>query len=190
MVEFGNQHFWMKESGHESPLDKYYTNEEDRKVFKHWANLNGISHVSIDINGKSGALPYDLSIDLSTHNKLTQAFDMGTDFGTIEHIPNQYWAWKNMYNFLKPDGIVMHVLPLVGSWKNHPLCHWRYTKEFFNELCRVCNYSVIEVEPYDNIVSPDVSIYAIYQKMGDSKFPLKEEFDFILQYYAESSLNG
>ena len=189
MIEYGNQHFW-EDSKNESPLRKYYAKSYDSVVFKHWANLNGISHVSIDTNGKDGALPYDLSIDLSTYNKLIQAFDMGTDFGTIEHISDQYWAWKNMYNFLKTDGIAMHVLPMVGSWKGHPSCYWRYTKEFFNELCRVCRYDVIEVESYDNIVSPDVSIYAIYQKKEDSMFPLKDEFEFLLNYYAEGSSNG
>ena len=190
MVEFGNQHFFLDNVGRASPLDDYYDDWRDRNPFKYWVKLLGISHVSIDTNGKDGALPYDLSIDLSTYNKLIQAFDMGTDFGTIEHISDQYWAWKNMYNFLKTDGIAMHVLPMVGSWKGHPSCYWRYTKEFFNELCRVCRYDVIEVESYDNIVSPDVSIYAIYQKKEDSMFPLKDEFEFLLNYYAEGSSNG
>ena len=47
-------------------------------------------HVSIDINGRDGALPYDLNQRI----ELPPA-DVVTDFGTGEHVDDFYQLWKN-----------------------------------------------------------------------------------------------
>ena len=190
MVEFGNQHFFLDNVGRASPLDDYYDDWRDRKPFKYWVNLLGISHVSIDINSKDGALPLDLSGDLSYHTLLNKKFDLGTNFGTTEHIKKQYWAWGNMHNFLKMNGIAMHVLPRVGSWKDHASCYWRYTFEFFERLSDACGYVIMDLHKALNDISNDMSIYAVMRKSANNLFISPEVFNEILEGSTEYSPNG
>lgn len=185
LMEFGNQHFFFEEVGRESPLIPYYDDVHNRRVFKYWVNLLGISHVSIDLNGEDGSLPFDLSTSLEVYEILHNKFDLVTDFGTIEHIPDQYWAWRNMHNFTKSDGIMMHVLPLIGNWLNHPSCYWRYTDDFFENLCSVCDYELVGIQHHMNELSPDISIYATVKKLDNSNFPDEAVFGSLLDRYAE-----
>ena len=96
-------------------------------------------HVSIDINGEWGALPLDLTVELP--EDLQNRFDLVTNYGTGEHVEDQYMFFRNVHLVSREGGIIIHELPCAGSWPGH--CHIRYTADFIRELGIVCGYSTL-----------------------------------------------
>ena len=103
--------------------------------------LNGAKLVAtIDIHGKDSAIPIDLNEPIKIfHN----TFDVVTDYGTLEHVTNQYQAFKNTHEITKIGGIMIHVLPLIDNWAGH--CRWYYNINFANKLAELCAYEKIEL---------------------------------------------
>ena len=135
MLELGNQRI------RNNVQKKYEINWETGKQY---FESIGVKHYSIDKNGRDGAVPIDLSrpiIDDFWINK----FDIGTDFGTLEHITNknfgQYEAWKNFHNALKMGGFFVHSLPHPNGWPTH--CNVKYDNEFIEKLSILNHYKII-----------------------------------------------
>lgn len=101
----------------------------------------GMIHVSIDMNGLDGSLQLDLSNPIS---ELIGEFDVITNFGTSEHILNQYQVFKNIHNFTKIGGFQVHAVPLVGHWERH--CPYHYGKNFFDQLAKLSNYEIQDTQ--------------------------------------------
>jgi hypothetical protein len=70
---------------------------------------------SIDLNGENSALRLDLAKDINTK----EHYDLISNFGTSEHVSDQYTCWKNIHDLLSDGGIVISELPEKGSWKGH-----------------------------------------------------------------------
>lgn len=128
MLELGNQHVDDKKGRIPEKTGKaYYTNR-------------GCEHVSIDLNAEDGSLPLDLSQRIEKP-EWEGYFDIITNSGTTEHVEpfeSQYECFENIHRWLKPGGIVVHIVPDAyelqrrGRWKNH--CNYYYTLEFFQAL--------------------------------------------------------
>lgn len=132
MVELGDQKLW----------DIIATKPDGGRVwFKDWIEARGCHHYSIDIHGKNGSHPLDLCRIIVDpfwgHN-----FDIVTNFGTSEHVSNQYSCWHNIHNFGRPGSIYIHVLPEFGKY---PLSHCKnfYDYEFFRSLCKANKYTLL-----------------------------------------------
>jgi hypothetical protein len=77
----------------------------------------GWDHTSVDLNGASGALARDLCVPGSLAD-LGQ-FDVVTNFGTTEHVENQWACWENVHNAIKVGGWLVSVTPAPGTWPGH-----------------------------------------------------------------------
>jgi len=135
---------------------------------------HGAIHVSIDWNGKSGAIPFDLQKPLP--RIFHRWFQVVTDYGTLEHVQTQYPAWKNVHQLCAYGGIMIHVLPLIGRWHGHGLHH--FSQEIMDKIGKACSYQIIEntIIPSSK-VKPQVA--TVYRKTRKSTFPSKEIFDKI-----------
>lgn len=100
-----------------------------------------IEHISIDLNGKDGALRLNLA---EPRDEWKNYFDMVTNYGTTEHVGNQYRVFKNIHNFVKPGGVMIHTVPIVGGWSRH--CNIHYEPWFFKDLALNSRYIVIASE--------------------------------------------
>lgn len=140
--------------------DKFYT---DR----------GISYTCIDTSGENNALQHDLSKVLP---KDIGEFDLVTDFGTSEHIPNFHGCFKNVHNLCKVGGVMIHENPKTGNWPGHGF-HY-VTQEFYTELASLCGYSIIEMGEHPAMWNntDGWNVYCILLKTEDIKFPSKPEF--------------
>ena len=103
----------------------------------------GVEHTSIDINGQDDALVYNLAKPINDL-KLLGNFDVVTNYGTTEHVYNQYECFRNIHNFCRIGGLFIHVGPLVGSWPFH--CENYYYPLFFAKLAEKNNYRIIRNE--------------------------------------------
>ncbi len=101
----------------------------------------GVDHVSIDMNGKNGALNLDLQLEIKDFN-LLETFNVLTNFGTTEHVRHQSICWLNVHNLVKQNGIFIHLVPRTEHWKSHG--YHKYSLEFFENLVYSCGYKVLE----------------------------------------------
>jgi SAM-dependent methyltransferase len=127
MAELGNQSVRKEVLGVQVPAKKLFA-------------AMGFEHTSIDINGKDGALSIDLRAPIA-RPELLGAFDLVTNFGTIEHVAGQYEAWRNVHRLAKEGGLMLHLLPAAGSWPGH--CDYRYDADFVPALAKLCGYEIL-----------------------------------------------
>ena len=135
-------------------------------------NKKGTIHTSIDINGMDGALPYDLAKPIS--DKFN--FDVLTNYGTTEHVENQYECFRNIHNMVKIGGLMIHGVPLIGNWPGH--CRYYYNRHFFISLASVCKYEVVDQKIWRNefYAYPRNLVSAVLRKKENNEFITKEDF--------------
>jgi len=107
------------------------------KLGKKWVLAQGArEHISIDMNGRNGALRMDLSKRI---NKWHNYFDMVTNYGTAEHVNNGiYICFLNIHNFVKKHGVMVHAGPPAGCCPWHSPYH--YEPWFFSKLAEIAGY--------------------------------------------------
>lgn len=133
----------------------------------------GVIHTSIDLNGSDEALPLDLSQPISLKKK----FDVITNYGTSEHVNDQYECFKNIHNLSKKGGVIIHGVPLIGNWRKHGRYH--YSEEFFSQLASACKYEIQSLQILDKdhySSSKNLIIVTFVNKKGGS-FISKEKFE-------------
>ena len=129
ICELGNQHL---------------KGDQKFKTGKELFQSLGWLHVSMDINGMDGAVSLDLC-EAIKDVRLLDSFDLVTNFGTGEHIPDQWMLFKNIHDLCKFGGHMVHVVsadPKHGSWNYDPL--------FFEGLARRNGYILVakpEIRP-------------------------------------------
>jgi 2-polyprenyl-3-methyl-5-hydroxy-6-metoxy-1,4-benzoquinol methylase len=147
----------------------------DFKVAKdYWESL-GIKHTSIDINGEHGALPMDLSKPIDVE-EIGGPFNIVTNFGTSEHVSDQYECFRNIHNLCRFDGLIIHSVPEVGSWKGHGLFHYSY--HFLIKIMLKCDYIYFFSDRIKKPGELKTNIHYSMFKHG-GVFPSRKEFDEI-----------
>jgi len=118
------------------------------KIVHKYFEKNGIDVVSIDLNGKDGALSLDLQEPLP---ESIGKFNIIINAGTTEHVAKQDECFQNIHNICRKGGLMFHIVPLVGSWPRHGLHH--YDEAFFKDLAEKYHYSVVDMR-VDDWVGP------------------------------------
>ncbi len=123
------------------------------------------------ISGTNGALAIDLRQPIA-RPELIEAFDVVTNFGTLEHVDRQYPAWLHTHRLAKTGGLFLHLLPRVGSWPGH--CEIRYRDDFVPALAAACGYDV--VKHYRHDIDADHRLIAAVLRKTTAAFPAEAEF--------------
>ncbi len=112
----------------------------ERKPAKGAYLANGVdAHVAIDLNGKDGAIP--LNLDDPVPFLFRDQFDVVTNYGTSEHVSDQYHVFKNAHDMCKMNGLIINIVPREGHWPGH--CRYFYTQEFVAALQDACDYELV-----------------------------------------------
>ena len=147
--------------------------ELNYKTGKEYLEAAGSKHLSIDLNGLDGAIALDLSKPV---DKYHGHFDMVTNYGTTEHVGNQYEVFKNIHNFTKKGGAMVHASPLAPYWYYHGNCNYEF--EFYKNLAEANDYKVI----ISNMVrhsNQDVELYILcYVLIKENNNPFVSPVDF------------
>lgn len=167
VCEFGNQYMRVPGIPHSSG--------------KEYFESLGAKHISLDLNGRTGSIKMDLSKDvLLMHPEWAGAFDLVTDFGTIEHVENGvYEAFLNAHNLCRKGGVMLHTLPLSGCWPGHSPYH--FDDVFFPRLA-LCSKYVVVVHSLQTTTygkhsrKPKTNVSAVMIKSRDEPFMSKEQF--------------
>ena len=166
MCELGNQHCDIP---------------NENKIGKYLMLDRGVSeHVTIDINGEDGAERYDMEKPLSKWNKY---FDIVTNYGSTEHMEEQFQVFKNIHNMVKSGGAVVHVVPNIGDWPCH--CPVYYDLNFFQQLAILNQYETIygKLRTIGKGKLERRLLCCVYQLSKNNDFISEEEFSKIKPYY-------
>lgn len=147
---------------------------------KNYLLARGVAeHISIDLNGRNGALRIDLSKPI---DKWQGYFDMVTNYGTAEHVKDGiYEAFLNIHNFTKTGGAMVHAGPPTGGCPWHSPYH--YDSDFFEKLAKANQYrhvmSELRVTAGRRGVSKDLDrslVCSVMIKDNNLPFISKEQF--------------
>lgn len=172
MCELGNQ--TIRQSGMEySKANHMPSCETGKKLF----TSIGFQHTSIDINGKDRALPIDLTKPIRDRELLSN-FDIITNSGTTEHVPDQFECFKNLHNMCKEHGLFIHMVPSIEYKNVDPATkkityHGRYNYgfDFFRALATPCRYKILDERTINRLTSVTM------QKTSNNCFMSKHQFD-------------
>jgi len=135
----------------------------------YWTS-KGMSHTSVDLNGRDGAIVKDLS-RFEDFEDMLDSFDVVYNSGTSEHVEPfqaQYTCFKIMDAVTRKNGVIINLVPdvfrrdIAGHLKEH--CHYYYSTDFFDTLIQESKYEKIVVELDERVVK------ASYIKTDSSKF--------------------
>jgi len=162
ILELGNQEVRSGEGFFEKTGKEYWTNQ-------------GLNHVSVDLNGKNGALKKDLT-EIDQFLEFQNKFEVVYNSGTTEHVEpyeSQYEAFRIIDFCTKVNGFMFHSVPEItnrdnnGIWEAH--CHYYYSKEFFDNLAKECNYELL----YLKVLPTNVT--CAFKKTENSSFMIDKE---------------
>lgn len=136
-----------------------------RGVYKAWFQARGVDHVSVDLNGKDGALPLDLQRPLGLGR-----FDMVTNFGTTEHVERQEPAWRNVVE--ATGKVLVCTTPAPGGWKP-PHGRWYPTPEFYVDLARLNGFRLDRLY-IDGLHPEKLLVCARMERMAEAPFVMPD----------------
>lgn len=157
MLELGNQRLRRRDGFSERTGKAYY-------------EKRGVEHVSLDFNGEDGAVALDLSVPIDKP-EWDGYFDIITNSGTTEHVEPyaaQYTCFANLHRWVRPGGIMVHIVPAVEGlattrrWHGH--CNNYYSADFFTMLARENDYELVASEVVNHLRA------ACVRKRGDGPF--------------------
>lgn len=118
---------------------------------------------SFDFYPENGATVIDLSLPID--NKLKNSFDLVTNFGTTEHVQNQYICWKNIFDMLKINGLSINEIPKKNSWHGH--CKYYFDESTVESLKQ--DFEIIDTQ---DVYYPNSGnlLFFVLKKKHDSEF--------------------
>ncbi|MCE2949586.1 MAG: methyltransferase domain-containing protein [bacterium] len=110
----------------------------DRGMLGNLLAACGFRYLALDIFEAPNTRLFDLNVE-SPGADLAGQFDLVTNYGTTEHVVNQYLSMKTMHELARPGGLIHHDLPMAGYHDHGYFC---YNPRFFVELAESNGYEV------------------------------------------------
>lgn len=109
-----------------------------------------VPHVSIDLNGKGGALALDLQVPIAIE-EIGGPFELVTNWGTTEHVWEQEPCWRNVHNLVACGGWLVSTTPAPGHMKHHG--KYRPTIDWWRDFAMRNSYRVLYLEEICSLTS-------------------------------------
>lgn len=104
-------------------------------------------YLAIDRHGTGAARLADLNQPV----RLPGRFDVVTNFGTAEHVFNQYQFFKTVHEATRPRGLMIHSLPNQGGYDHG---FYNYHPTFLFDLAAANGYDEVVIAHVDATVTP------------------------------------
>jgi hypothetical protein len=140
-----------------------------------------LGYESIDVCPGHNTTIVDLNAE-SLPKKFDGMFDLAMNFGTTEHIFNQYQSFEAMHEATKVGGHMLHQVPTAG-WTNHG--YFCYHPLFFRELAEANGYIIEDMfwTPAQPHFLKDVDV-----PIREEMFPYETGTDLRKTMYAEGQI--
>ena len=126
VMELGSQDFWCPQKNLVIAVGKAFGRDKVDPVLLNTTNASqqparllyealGIKYGCVDVDGRVGSVVMDLNFDdvPAAHKS---KYGLVTNFGTSEHIMNQYNVFKAMHEFARPGSVFVHAVPFTCTW--------------------------------------------------------------------------
>lgn len=132
----------------------------NQKTGKNYFGSVGCLHISMDLNGFDGAIVHDLG---KTVKGFDNFFDVVLNCGFSVYVKNYEMCYQNIFNMCKPGGLMIYILPMVGSkWvANHYV-----NEKFFANMAEKFSCTI---EKFEFIHSPNGPQAAVVMKKLTNK---------------------
>jgi hypothetical protein len=110
--------------------------EERTLLLSEITDLTNIEYNSVDVCPGLKTTILDLNFDIVPENMVGH-YDVIFNFGTTEHIFNQWNCFEFMHDAVKVGGVIYHQLPASGYLDHGYYC---YTPLFFQEMAEANKY--------------------------------------------------
>lgn len=130
--------------------------------------FSSLDITTFDINGENRSIALNLSNPID--NKYKNVYDLVTNFGTTEHVQNQYTCWKNIFEMLKIGGLVLSEIPKKGSWPGH--CKYYFDESTFESMKE--DFEIVEIRDHHFPVEGNL-IFCVMRKKHSGKFITSQE---------------
>lgn len=147
--------------------DQWVTYLTPRMLAKDFFRKLGCGHyISVDGNSR-GTVTADLNRPIVPSLGL---FDLVTDFGTGEHVFNQYQVWKTVHDLTKHKGYIAFDRPTQG-YAEH--CFYNTHECLFRDLATANEYEIVRLE---HAVTPRGElIRGVFHKAVNGKFRIPQQ---------------
>src|SRR5260370_10864511 len=103
--------------------------------------LTDIHYVAFDIVSAKGAHRFDLNRHSLARDKVG-TFDVALNFGTAEHVMNQFNTFKVMHEAVREGGLLFHQVPATGYINHGYFC---YNALLFRHLAEANGYDLVDL---------------------------------------------
>src|ERR1700730_12088147 len=152
VMELGSQDFWCPQKNLVTALGKAFGRDKIDPVLLNTTNASqqparllyevlGIKYGCVDVDGRVGSVVMDLNFDAvpAAHKG---KYGLVTNFGTSEHILNQYNVFKAMHEFARPGSVFVHAVPFTVHLEHG---FFNYQPNFFVAMARYNSYETLGV---------------------------------------------
>jgi hypothetical protein len=115
--------------------------DERTTLLSEITDLTNIEYNSFDVCPALKTELLDLNFD-KLPEKYSNYYDIVINFGTTEHIFNQWNCFSVIHSATKVGGSMYHILPATGYFDHGYYC---YTPLFFRDLAKSNNYEIIDI---------------------------------------------
>lgn len=168
LVEYLPKNFHVCELG-----DQYLTQTGGpRQLAKEFYEELGCGrYESIDGNGR-GTITWDLNKPFPAKSH-PGTFHLVTDFGTGEHIFNQYAVWLTLNSLAKKSGYIVFDRPMQG-YPEH--CYYNTHECLFRDIAEANHYRIVKLERRDgDDATRGELIRGIFQRRRPIKFQVPQQ---------------
>jgi hypothetical protein len=103
--------------------------------------LTDLQYVAFDVVSARKAELFDLNIHHLADDK-KGTFDLVLNFGTTEHLINQYNAFQVIHDAARVGGLMLHMVPATGYINHGYFC---YNALMFQELAQANGYEIVDL---------------------------------------------
>ena len=118
-------------------------------LYRDYYEALGGRYFCTDINGKDGAIAWDIRCPMPEVLVKGKPYDIVTNFGFTEHVQDrQAECWENIHNLVHPGyGQLSCVTPAPGFWKTHGKAsgypgRWYPHPVFYQEFALLNGYDI------------------------------------------------
>ncbi len=140
-------------------LKRQINNNFSINSIEFFKNLGVTKCFTLDNSNYEGAeIIQDLNKEISKDYK--EKFDYIYDGGSLEHIFNVPQALKNFHNLLKPNGIIMHLLP-CNNYVDHGF--YSFNPTLFKDYYEQNNYEILKLYIVKQGINKNKDEWIIYR---------------------------
>src|SRR6202048_342088 len=152
VMELGSQDFWCPQKNLVTALCKGFGRDKVDPVLLNTTNASqqparllyealGIKYGCVDVDGRVGSVVMDLNFD-AVPDAHKAKYGLVTNFGTSEHILNQYNVFKAMHEFARRGSVFVHAVPFTVHLEHG---FFNYQPNFFEALARYNSYETLGI---------------------------------------------